>query len=250
MVKALATNLVGESMRKLFVTFFVLAAVAGVLYGADRFAVDMAEGQIGKQVAAQAGLTQTPGVNIEGFPFLTQVMGGQYDRITMDVGEISQRNLTITGVKTELTKVQAPFSDVINGDTSQVVAQTVTVSGVVPFSVVEKNAPDGVKISADGSDLRLEGKVNYAGFSAPFTATVAVKVTRQGVGITPKSVQSQGGREIPVQLVRRQFGFSIPLRNLPLSARVSDVEVADNGLRIAATAENVKLSGSSTQVGG
>jgi hypothetical protein len=229
-------------MRKLFVTLFVLAVIGGLLYGADRFAAGMAEEQIGKQVAAQSGLGAPPEVEIDGFPFLTQVLAGEYEKIEMSLGEISQRNIKLTDVSAELSGVRAPLSGLINGDTSQVVAGTAAVSGIVPFSTVEKHAPQGVRMSASGSDLRLRGKLGYAGFSVPVDATVGVKAGREGITMTPKQLRGEGGRPIPLRLVQQRFGFTIPVRDLPLGARVTGVEVVDGGLRITASADDVKIA--------
>jgi hypothetical protein len=230
-------------MRKLFVTLFVLAALGGLLYGADRFLLAMAEGQIAKQVAAEGGLQTTPEVTIHGFPFLTQVVAGQYDKITVNVGDVQQQRVKVSDVRTELRGVKAPLSDMLNGNTSNVVASTANVSGLLPFAVVEANAPQGMKLSASGGDLRIQGRLRYAGISAPVQATVSVKPSGSGIALTPRDVRSGGGRiPIPAALVRERLGFTIPLRSLPMGARVTSIEVSPQGLRMAATAENVKLA--------
>lgn len=244
MVKDLRDEPVGESMRKLFVTLFVLAAFGGLLYGADRFLQDMAEGQIAKQVSAEAGLTTTPEVTIEGFPFLTQVLAGEYDKITVDAGDIRQQRVNISDVRTDLRGVKAPLADMLNGDTSNIVASTATVSGLVPFSAVEANAPRGMKITPDGSDLRVRRELRYAGLDATLEATVTVKATNQGITLTPRSVRSVGRTRVPIPeaLVRQRMGFTIPVRSLPMGARITDVKVTAQGMRIGATAENVRLA--------
>jgi hypothetical protein len=146
-------------------------------------------------------------------------------------------------VRTELRGVKAPLSDVLNGDTSNIVATTATVNGLLPFGVVEANAPRGMKISAAGDDLRIQGRLSYAGLSAPVQATVSVKASGSGIALTPRDVRSGGGRiPVPAALVRERLGFTIPLRSLPMGARITGIEVAPQGLRMTATAENVKLA--------
>lgn len=234
-------------MRKLVVTSCVLAVIGGLLIGADRLAVHLAEGEIAKQVAAQSGLAaaggEQPVVDIAGFPFLTQVLTGEYDEITMTVGEVTQRGVTLTEVRSTLRDVRAPLGAIVSGDVSQVAAGAVEVSAILPFSVVDKHAPRGVQVSGDGSGLRLRGRVSYGGISAPVDATVTVKAGRRGITVTPQRVRGAGGRDIPIALVQRQFGFTVPLRDLPMGARVTEADVVSGGLRITAVADDVKLTG-------
>ncbi|HZB29380.1 MAG TPA: DUF2993 domain-containing protein, partial [Streptosporangiaceae bacterium] len=70
-------------MRKvLLVLLFVLIIV---VIAADRVGVAVAQDQIAKQVAAQNDLPSKPDVKIHGIPFLTQAIGGNYQRIDVRI---------------------------------------------------------------------------------------------------------------------------------------------------------------------
>jgi hypothetical protein len=181
-------------------------------------------------------------VNIHGFPFLTQAIGGQYDQIDVNIGNWTQQDITVSDLKIQLSGLKAPLMDVLNGDNSRMAARTATASAIVPYDVIKKRAPQGVKeISAQGKDLRLRGTFAFLGFNTDVTMVVAVKATRQGIAITPDSVQT-GGAAIPISILQQRLTFTVPVQNLPIGSRISKVEVTPNGLLVAATADNVKFN--------
>jgi hypothetical protein len=227
-------------MRKvLLVLLFIL--IIGVI-AADRVGVAVAQDQIAKQVAAQNDLPRKPDVKIHGIPFLTQAIGGEYKKIDVGIGQLTQQGVTLGDVKVELNHVKAPLRDVLNGDASNVVAGTATASAVVPYEEVRRRAPDAVKsISANGSNLQVRGNVSFLGVSGDVTMVASVRATSRGVAVTPQSVRTGGGTAVPMSLLRGQFTFTVPVRDLPLGSRISKVEVTPDGLLIAATADDVQL---------
>jgi hypothetical protein len=228
-------------MRKvLLVLLFVLIIV---LIAADRVGVAVAQDQIAKQVAAQNDLPSKPDVKIHGIPFLTQAIGGNYKRIDVRIGQLTRQGVTLEDVRVALSDVKAPLGDVINGDASNVVAGTATASAIVPYESVRRRAPAAVRsISANGSNLQVRGNMSVFGFSGDVTIVAAVRATRRGVGVMPQSVRTGGGPTVPLALLRDRFTFTVPVRDLPLGSRISKVEVTPDGLRIAATADDVKLN--------
>jgi hypothetical protein len=228
-------------MRKVLLVF-LLFLIIGVV-AADRIGVVVAQDQIAKQVAAENDLPRKPDVKIHGFPFLTQAIGGNYEKIDVAVGQMTQQGVTLDDVRIELADVQAPLRDVINGDSSNVVAATAIASAIVPYEAVKQRAPSQVRsISASGSNLQVRGNMSLLGFSGDVTIVAAVRATSQGIGVTPQSVRSGSGPEVPLSLLQQRFTFTVPVRDLPLGSRISEVEVTPGGLRIAATADDVRLS--------
>lgn len=228
-------------MRKvLLVLLFVL--IVGLI-AADRVGVAVAQDQIAKQVAAQNDLPRKPDVKIHGIPFLTQAIGGDYKKIDVGIGELTQQGVTLEDVKVELTDVKAPLRDVLNGDASNVVAGTATASAIVPYDAVRRRAPSAVKsISANGSDLQVRGNLSILGFGRDVTLVAAVRATGRGIAVSPQTVRTGGGPTVPLALLRDRFTFTVPIKDLPLGSRISKVEVTPEGLRIAATADDVELS--------
>jgi uncharacterized protein with GYD domain len=227
-------------MRKVLVVLLILL-VGGVI-AADRLGVGMAEDEIAKQVAAQYQLDQRPQVTIHGFPFLTQAIGGTYEKIDVSLGQWTQQGVTVRDAQLRLSGVRAPLSDVINGNSSQVTVRTATASAVVPYTVVQKYAPQGVKgLSAKGSDLQAKVTGAFFGISVSGDLVASIKATSKGIAITPQSIAT-GGTQVPLAVLQQRYTFTVPTRNLlPLGARVTDIQVLPDGLRIAATADDLKL---------
>jgi hypothetical protein len=227
-------------MRKVLVALVIL--LVGGLLVADRVGVRVAQNEIAKQIAAQYALPRKPTVTIHGFPFLTQAIGGRYDRIDVSIGDWTQQGVTVSDLKIQVTGLNAPLSKVVKGDTTGMTARTATASAIVPYDVIKKQAPQGVKdLSAQGKDLKVRGTYAFLGFNTDVTMLVSVKATREGIAITPDSVQAGAG-SVPVPLLQQKLTFTVPVKNLPIGSRISKVEVTPNGLLLAATADNVAFN--------
>ncbi|TDB85351.1 DUF2993 domain-containing protein [Actinomadura sp. KC216] len=228
-------------MRKVLLALLVLLAVGVV--AADRIGVRVAEDKIGEQVAAQYNLQQPPDVTIHGFPFITQALGGDYDHIEVTIDDWTQRGVTVTGVKVDMRGVSAPLSEVTQGSAANVTARTATASAVIPYDVIKKEAPKQVKkIGPKGDNLEVDFESTFLGRPLSSTAIVQVKSTARGIAISPISVSSGGGPAVPLALVKRQLTWTVPMADLPLGSRISILEPTPDGLRVGATAENVRLN--------
>lgn len=226
-------------MRKASAVLMLVLIVG--LVAVDRGGVRIAEGRIAEEVAAQYSLTERPEVTIHGIPFLTQAIGGQYRRIEIGIDEFTQRDVTVHDVRVEMHELRAPLGDLLNGVTSGVVAGTATASAILPYELMRGNAPEQVKaIRPQGGDLEVELSGSLGGLPVSGTAVVSVKATPEGVRLTPRSVAA-GGLQIPTTLLRRQLSWTVPVRRLPIVARVTDIQVTPEGLRVTATARDVPL---------
>ncbi|MEW2358883.1 DUF2993 domain-containing protein [Spirillospora sp. NPDC029432] len=227
-------------MRKALLVLLIL--VIGGVVAADRIGVRIAQDQIGQQVQTQYNLLQQPDVKIHGFPFLTQAIGGEYDRIDVAIGNWTQDDVRVSDVRIELRGVQAPLSDIAAGNAEGVTVRTATASAVVPYSLIKARAPKEVKdIRPKGDNLEVDLNGTIMGFPVGGTAELAVKPTGKGLAITPVSVGS-GGVRIPLNLLQRQLAWNVPVTELPVGSRISQVQPTPDGLRIGATADNVQLS--------
>ncbi|MFG2084940.1 MULTISPECIES: DUF2993 domain-containing protein [unclassified Spirillospora] len=228
-------------MRKVLVVLLVLMVVGVV--AADRIGVRIAQDRIAQEVAAQTDLTQPPEVTIHGIPFLTQVVGGEYGHIEMAIGDWTEQNVTVTDVRIDMRGVSAPLSQVAGGNTANVTARTATVSAVVPYPLIKKNAPKEVKgIGPKGDNLAVDMEGSILGFPVSGNGVVEVKPTARGIAVSPVSVASDGGPQIPLAVLKRQLTWVVRVPALPLGAKISEIRPTAEGLRIGATAENVKLN--------
>ncbi|GAA4129997.1 DUF2993 domain-containing protein [Actinomadura keratinilytica] len=231
-------------MRKLLVVLGFLAVVVGVLgLIADPIARNRAENEISRQVAAQYNLSTRPEVTFHGFSFLLQALQGEYEGIDVDLGRWTEQGVTVHDVKVEMRGVDAPLSEIAKGAGANVTARTATASAVVPYEVIKKQAPREVRsIAQRGDDLEVELAGSIAGIPLSGSAVVEVKATSRGIAITPKSVGASGGLQVPLTLMRQRLAWTVPVTDLPVGSRISRVEPTPDGLRVAATAENVHLN--------
>lgn len=228
-------------MRKVLLVLVILLA-AGVVV-ADRVSVRIAQNEIGKQVAAQYNLQEQPDVKIHGVPFLTQAVGGEYDRIDVAIGPWTEQGITVQDVRIDMQGVRAPLSEVAAGNSANVTARTATASAVVPYDLIKQRAPKEVKsLAPQGENLAVELTGAILNFPVSGSAVVSVKPTGKGIAISPVSVGANGGAQIPLALLQRQLTWVVPVPDLPLGSRITRIEPTSEGLRISATAENVRLN--------
>lgn len=225
-------------MRKGLV--IVLVLLIGLVIAADRIGLAVAQDEIAKNVAAEYDLDHKPQVTIKGFPFLTQALNGRYGEIDVKVGDFTQLGVHLTGTVVTLKGVSAPLSDAMHRDPSNFVADTAISTATVPYADVDKEAPNDMKVSADGKALKVRGPVSVLGLSRTVTATVTIRPSGRSIRVLPQTVDA-GGKTIPVALVQQAFTFTIPVKGLPLHTRISDVQVLPQGLRVTTTAEHVNL---------
>lgn len=226
-------------MRKLLI---VIVALAVLLVAVDRIGVAVAQNQISSRLATTYGLSAKPGVTITGFPFLTQVVSGNYQEIDVTASQIQANGATLHDLNVRLTGVHATISEVLGSGASSVTADRADGSALVDFATVDKRLPDGFRLAPDGKDLKVSGKLNYRGLRVPVSATVTLAVSGSGITVTPVSVAIPGGPNLPLSAYSSRLRTVIPLGTLPLHLHLTSVRVAPGGVRIGATARNVQFA--------
>jgi hypothetical protein len=227
-------------MRKLVVTLAVLVAL---LAAADRVAAAVAENKISDRVAASYQLPAKPGVTIQGFPFLTQVLTGDYRQIDVSAGRVSVGRISLTQLHAQLDGVHAPLSQLLRGGMSAVTADRAAGSAVIPYPELAGWLPHGITLSRAGQDVRVSGSVHVLGVRVPVSGTAVPSVTGSGIRVSPRSFTVAHRATLPVGAVASRFGMVIPLTSLPLHLRVGSVAVTGTGLRAGASARDVQFTG-------
>ena len=154
-------------MRALLV---VLLLLGGLLLAADRGAEAFAEDRVAQLVAERGGLAGRPEVEIGGFPFLTQAVGGRYDdvRIGLTGADLGQPEGTRADVS--LRGVQVALSDVLSGSVQEVPVEGVDGTVTLPYGRLADVLGAGTTVTRDGEGLRVQRTVEVAGLSLPLTA--------------------------------------------------------------------------------
>jgi hypothetical protein len=226
-------------MRKLLIALLVLVVL---FIAVDRIALVLAEDEVAGKIATAYSMPVEPGVSITGFPFLTQVVSGDYQQIGVTADQIQADGVTLHNLNVHLTGVHATISQLLGGGASTITADRAAGTALVDFAAVERRLPQGVRLAPDGKNLKVSGTVDYDGISVPVSATADLVVTPSGIRVTPEDVAVAGGISVPSSYTSR-LHFTVPLSGLPLHLHVTSVQVTPDGLRVGAAARNVQFAG-------
>ncbi|TWH21386.1 Protein of unknown function (DUF2993) [Prauserella rugosa] len=131
----------------------VLIVVIGVLVAIDFAAAAFAEHTVSQKAKDQLGVENDPEVGIHGFPFLTQAVAGEYGRITVEAKSVPVQDvLRDVDVKAELRDVDAPLSDLAQGNVDNVTIGEVDGEVTLKASDINQISPldniDDLRIAA------------------------------------------------------------------------------------------------------
>jgi LmeA-like phospholipid-binding len=225
-------------MRKLLIALAVLVVLFVAI---DRIGVVLAEDQISSRLATTYNMSADPGVSITGFPFLTQVVTGNYQQIDVTADQFQADGATLHDLNVHLTGVHATISQLLGGDSSTVTADRAAGTALVGYATVDQRLPHGFRIAPDGKNLMVSGTLSYHGLQVPVTGSVALGVSGSGITVTPENISLPGGISLPGSYVSG-LHFVVPLGNLPLHLHLTSVQVTPGGLRIGAAARNVQFA--------
>ena len=225
-------------MRKLLIGVVILAVL---LVAADRISVAVAENQISDRLASAYGLAGKPGVTITGFPFLTQVVTGDYQQIDVSANQVSADGAVLHDLNVRLTGVHATVSQLLGNGSSMVTADRAAGSAMVGFGTVDHRLPSGFQLHPDGKNLSVSGNLAVGGARIPVSATVTLGVSGSSISVTPVHVSVPGVATLP-SAYSSQLRVVVPLSTLPLHLRLTSVHVTRGGLRIGAAARHVQFA--------
>lgn len=235
------------------------AVLIGIAVGVDRLANHVAEGRIAAVLQSDAHLAHKPTVTVHGFPFLTQAVGGRYDRIEVKASDLfdSVVGLPSTAGSTgsvstvNFEGVHLPLAKALSGKVGEIRVDRVTGSALVSFSDVERAAKlPGLKVSAisgQPDEARLTETVTAAGISGTADVVARVSVVGNTLKLEAVSVSLPAGVSVPAAVladIRSHAGFAISVPGLPHGVRLTGVAVGANGVAVTIRADNIVLSSS------
>jgi hypothetical protein len=221
----------------------VLLLLGGLLLAADRGAEAFAEDRVAQLVAERGGLAGRPEVEIGGFPFLTQAVGGRYDdvRIGLTGADLGQPEGTRADVS--LRGVQVALSDVLSGSVQQVPVERVDGTATLAYALLAAELGPGTTVTRNGDGLRVQRTVEVAGVSVPLTATGTVSLDGDTLVVDVEDA-SGAGVDVPDLLVDQvddALDLRYPIPQLPFGLQVTGVAPADDGVRVHVEATDTVL---------
>ncbi|MFI6476314.1 DUF2993 domain-containing protein [Nonomuraea sp. NPDC050663] len=228
-------------MRKLL---FFLIVLAGLLVIVDRVAVAGVERDLANRIAAANNLKQSPSVSIEGIPFLTQAVSGKYEEVRFDLGTLTYAGVPIKDLRGAAYNVTAPLMDVIQ-NRANIVAGTIAITGTITNQTIDRFAPQGIKVAADGDRLTASGELPIGAQRFKFNAQMRLELVEGGTGIRviAEKLDVENLPKVPDALAS-MVTYTISFKGkLPFDVKVTKLKPVPGGLELSAEASNVPLRG-------
>lgn len=229
-------------MKALLVVLLLLVGLAVV---ADRVALGVAEDRVATELVEKGGLQGSPEVEIAGFPFLTQAIGGTYDdvRISLTAEQLGQPEGTRADIV--LHGVEVPLSSVLSGSVAEVPVERIDGTATLSYDLISDQIGSDTELSREGDGLRITRTVDILGQSLRLTA--AGQVTLNGSDLVVDVAEASGaGIDVPDWLLERatdllDIRYTVPA--LPFGLQFTAVTPAEDGVDIRVEAEDAVLRG-------
>jgi len=217
--------------RKAWAAIIIPLAIIALLIGVDRVAAAYAANQIATKIQGY-GFPVKPGVDVEGFPFLTQVASRQLDGIVVTAPKFPLGPVTAS---VELTATGIALN---SGYQSGTIAQ-VNGTGLIAFSSLARlagvSSAPGLKVSRAGPQtVRLTLNLQI------LSASAIARVTKTGPNEFTIRVISASG--VPPSLLGPIRHFTVHIPNLPEGLAVQTVTVTDRGVLVRIAGRDVPFS--------
>lgn len=244
--------------RRLLITFIVLLIIVGIILAvADRFGATYAErvisDRVAEQVANQDATSEKPDVTIEGVPFLTQVVKGEYQEIKIELRNFSgpagnNQTIKMPLLDVRAKDVRAPL-DTLRTRQGEIIATTVTGTGTVDYATLaELTNREGVKLGEKDGKLAVTAPLEVLNQTVTINGTANLSVAEGNViRIKFDEVQAEGLPDISfvrnaLNNYAKQISVDLKVPALPMKMVVQKVEPTPAGLVVTAGADEVPLN--------
>ncbi|MEV7523232.1 DUF2993 domain-containing protein [Streptomyces sp. NPDC091371] len=238
-------------MRILRVVMIIGVLLGALFAGADRLAVNYAENRLAEKIQAQRGLAGSSEVDIHGFPFLTQALSHDLDRVDLKLRGVE---VMADGRKTRLAELDASFRGVkLDGDYGGGTAARAEGSGLISYADLTTASQTGATVSYGGAPGKVRVTVAVDVFGRTLNRSVVSTVTLvdaeggKGGKIVRVRADEVPGEGIPglERLVRKRTDFDRGLDSgLPTGLQLTALTTDDAGLHLTLGGTNVVLAGS------
>lgn len=254
-------------MRRLVIALLVLI---GLLVAVDFGAAALAESAVSRQMREQIGLADDPSVRINGFPFLTQAIAGQYSNVDVTATHLPVGQLREVELRAQLRDVTAPLSMLLGSGPKTVQVRQAEGTAKVSANDLERLVP-GVKrmrvepvdtfglekLVEDGADpaladinpskaARIVGTLTLLGKEVEVAVIAVLDLSNGKASLAPRDVRLADGTALPIpapvqRALLQQFTVPIDAGSLPLKVTPTRFRARDGGLEIGGVANGLVL---------
>lgn len=241
--------------KKAVVWITSIVIVLAVLVIGDRVAASIAGDQLSQVIAKKATANDVksakpPVVTMGGFPFLTQVISGEYDRIDIELVEVGNDTITLPKLDITARDVQASMSTAMGGS-GPVTAATMEAEADISYASLTEslqNTVDAEVSAKDDSTLEIRLTMDVAGQRIKVVGGATVNVTDntliiQAQRFQPADGQLPPGGEQVMTEVAEKFNQELPLPSMPFDLKLGQPRFEDDHIAVSASAKDVPLAG-------
>lgn len=240
-------------MRPARIVLIVLILLAGLAVAGDRIALMYAETEASDEIKREYGLQKDPDVDIKGFPFLTQVLDKQFQRVDVDLSGIEApvaggtggSSLRISTAKAELRDLKVSGSNwdraTAGSAEGRVRITYEDISAALPSGLVKVSY--GGKNAAGKDQFKATVGADFLGRRYERSATGTISIENgDTVRLQTNRIEGVGGIPGLEDYLREQIDFEWRIEDLPKGIELADVQVTKEGVEITGGGENVELS--------
>jgi len=198
----------------------VLVLIVGLVVLADRLGAIAAERVVAERIQDDQSLAVRPDVSITGFPFLTQMVNGRYERVDVKVHDLRRGSLQVSRVVAHLYGVGVPFTDVVHQHVDRIVVDRATGEVDLDYADVNRLLSDKHLRLSEGAG----GRVHVTASAGPATVDGDFPLTVQG-----SAVVIALPADISVQIPLPGMPFGITLKSAQADADGIVVRCATSG---------------------
>jgi hypothetical protein len=232
--------------RRLLITLIVLLIILGIAAVVlDRVGASIAERMISDRVAEQVrnqkATSDKPDVTVEGVPFLTQVLRGDYQEI-----KIKLKNFA--GPAGNGKTIQLPVLDIRAKDVKAPLDTLRTGNGDIGYAALTQLiAQKGLTLQEKNGKLVAAAPVQALGQTFNVSGEAALTVVNGTVQVRFSKVTADGLPDVPlvrnlIDSYAQRLSLDLKVPALPLKLTVQKVQPTPAGLVVTAGANNVSFN--------
>jgi LmeA-like phospholipid-binding len=225
----------------LIVILGVVLVGAGLYFG-DRFAQNRAEQRAAAALQPRLGTPQPPRVDIEGFPFVTQVASRSIDRIHIIAEQIGTTNEALLS----LVRADLVLTDVVTEDWFK----TMKIShaegtALVDYAKLSSLAGAQMSYGSNGRvELVIKTTVLGREVEAVVSGTPRLNAKEQSMTLSDAKISVAGVNlpEFSSQALLAALLNPIPLKGMPLDMTVTRISAAEDGVHLDLVGDNLAVT--------
>lgn len=228
---------------KLLITLAVLAAI---LVGLDRLALVVTDKAASRDISARSQIQGSVSVSFDGFPFVSQMIGGTYHDVHVTATSVTLQQLHDATLDAHLYDVSIPLGDLIHGSVKTIPVKRAAGYLLASYSELARlSGVDGLTMGESSGQLvvhapvtvPLLGKVTVdaRGSLTPSGNTLSLSLSQvsvNGIAISPEVANSFAG----------SLAKTITIPPLPYGLHVTSTQPTTSGLRIYGEGSNITLT--------